>query len=75
MVLVQVSGVTLAALLDRCTDILVYGTNYSQLDKAIAGRVSQAIRQALDYVVPAAEAKGNEVTIVLDDRAVTKPEQ
>lgn len=75
MILVRVSGTTLAALLDRSQHMAFqYGTSYSDLDKAIGARVSQGILRALDHVVPAAEANGSEVTIVLDDRPVPKPE-
>lgn len=71
MILVRVSGTTLAAVLDRCHYVSLY-SGHSDLDKAIAARVQRAILQTLEHVVPATEANGDEVTIVLDDRPVAK---
>ncbi|MFD5475820.1 hypothetical protein [Streptomyces hawaiiensis] len=78
MIVVPISGSSLAALLDRCFDIQ-FGAwrsswNYSTLDKAIAARVSEAITRALAHVTSVATADGNELTIVLDDRLVVQPE-
>ncbi|MFI7019313.1 hypothetical protein [Streptomyces sp. NPDC050164] len=78
MIVVRISGSSLAALLDRCFDIQ-FGAwrsswNYSTLDKAIAARVGEAITRALAHVTSVAEADGNELTIVLDDRLVVQPE-
>lgn len=72
MIAVRVSGTTLAAVLDRCHYMLLY-SGHSDLDRAIAARVSRAILQALDHVVPATEANDEEVTVVLDDRPIAKP--
>ncbi|WP_164270109.1 hypothetical protein [Streptomyces anulatus] len=76
MIMVSISGVSLAALLDRCFDIQFRSWtpswNYTMLDKAIAERVGKAITGALARVVPATEVDGNELVIVLDDRPVTQ---
>ena len=72
MILVRVSGTTLAAVLDRCHYMLQY-SGHSDLDKAIAARVERAILHTLEHVAPAAEAHDGEATVVLDDRPVAKP--
>ncbi|MFB7229624.1 hypothetical protein ACFCY9_18045 [Streptomyces fimicarius] len=78
MIVVPISGSSLAALLDRCFDIQFRhwrsSWNYSMLDKAIAARVGGAITHALAHVMSAAEADGDEFTIVLDDRLAVQPE-
>ncbi|MCU7705103.1 hypothetical protein ACGILS_02370 [Streptomyces albidoflavus] len=78
MIVVPISGSSLAALLDRCFDIQFESWrsswNYSTLDKAIAARVGGAITHALAHVTSAAEADGDEFTIVLDDRLAVQPE-
>lgn len=77
MVVVPISGSSLAALLDRCLDIQFghwrSSWNYSTLDKAIAARGGEAITRALAHVTSAAEADGNEPTIVLGDRLAVQP--
>ncbi|MFD5506840.1 hypothetical protein ACFWIB_03570 [Streptomyces sp. NPDC127051] len=78
MITVPISGSSLAALFDRCWGIRARPWsstwNYSNLDKAIASRVESAISEALTHVVPANEAQGAELTIVLDDRPIAKTE-
>ncbi|WP_128977540.1 hypothetical protein [Streptomyces roseicoloratus] len=80
MITVPISGSSLAALLDRCCVIRARSWsssssgNYGSVDKAIASRVEAAISEALTHVVPASEAQGAELTIVLDDRPVAKTE-
>ncbi|MFJ3932644.1 hypothetical protein [Streptomyces sp. NPDC090029] len=78
MIVVPISGSSLAALLDRCFDIQFRNWssswNYSVLDMAIAARVGEAITRALAHVTPAGEADGDELTIVLDDRLAGQPE-
>lgn len=78
MITLPISGSSLAALYDRCKDIRARPWsstwNYNGLDRAIASRVESAISEALTHVVPASEAQGAELTIVLDDRPIAKTE-
>ncbi|PBC72373.1 hypothetical protein BX261_7246 [Streptomyces sp. 2321.6] len=75
MLLVPLSGNTLAALLDRCRKMC--SAHYSDLDTAIGGRVQTAITTALAKVEPKGDADDPAVIIVLDDRpkAVTDAAQ
>lgn len=78
MIVVPISGSSLAALLDRCFHIQIgawkSSWNYFTLDKAIAAHVSETITRALAHVTSVATADGNELTIVLDDRLVVQLE-
>jgi hypothetical protein len=67
MLLVPLSGNTLAALLERCRRMHAEFP-YSALDKAIGRRVRSAIVQALAEVLPPRGRSGPVAVIVLDDR-------